>query len=256
LMTSRPSCLSIDKGAIDYDDPPLHVSRKTLQQHKLLKVRGEHHETEEVESKPKAYVIEGDIILVSRPILEALGCTPKTFPQVGQFLTNDDDAFTRRAVAINQDPIGPMSDGTKAPDMPEATARYVDKPKSVEPCAKAVKASMASNNASKMAGTRTDPPEVAIEMSKKISEDKYGAFWAEYSTNIKLGAIEDTAIAEEEDAGDSQDDGVRDDQDQKFTLPIHETTNTVFTACLIKKAVEESSLVEDYMGGKEGHGSR
>jgi len=32
-----------------------------------------------------------------------------------------------------------------------------------------------------------------LDMIKKISEDKYGAFWAEYSTNIKLGVIEDTA---------------------------------------------------------------
>jgi len=30
-------------------------------------------------------------------------------------------------------------------------------------------------------------------MIKKIEEDKYPAFWAEYSTNIKLGVIEDTA---------------------------------------------------------------
>ena len=28
---------------------------------------------------------------------------------------------------------------------------------------------------------------------KKISDDKYGEFWKEYSTNIKLGVIEDTA---------------------------------------------------------------
>jgi len=32
-----------------------------------------------------------------------------------------------------------------------------------------------------------------LDMIKKISEDKYDAFWAEYSTNIKLGVIEDTA---------------------------------------------------------------
>merc|ERR1711971_1193326 len=32
-----------------------------------------------------------------------------------------------------------------------------------------------------------------LDMIKKISDDKYGAFWAEYSTNIKLGVIEDTA---------------------------------------------------------------
>merc|ERR1712095_90365 len=30
-----------------------------------------------------------------------------------------------------------------------------------------------------------------LDMIKKIEEDKYPAFWAEYSTNIKLGVIED-----------------------------------------------------------------
>merc|ERR1712227_769096 len=33
-----------------------------------------------------------------------------------------------------------------------------------------------------------------LDMIKKISDDKYGEFWKEYSTNIKLGVIEDTAI--------------------------------------------------------------
>jgi heat shock protein beta len=32
-----------------------------------------------------------------------------------------------------------------------------------------------------------------LDMIKKISEDKYPAFWAEYSTNIKLGIMEDAA---------------------------------------------------------------
>merc|ERR1712050_723974 len=32
-----------------------------------------------------------------------------------------------------------------------------------------------------------------LDIIKKISDDKYAAFWAEYSTNIKLGVIEDTA---------------------------------------------------------------
>merc|ERR1712158_303959 len=32
-----------------------------------------------------------------------------------------------------------------------------------------------------------------LDMIKKISDDKYDAFWKEYSTNIKLGAIEDAA---------------------------------------------------------------
>jgi len=32
-----------------------------------------------------------------------------------------------------------------------------------------------------------------LDMIKKISDENYGAFWQEYSTNIKLGVIEDTA---------------------------------------------------------------
>jgi len=32
-----------------------------------------------------------------------------------------------------------------------------------------------------------------LDMIKKISEDKYPEFWKEYSTNVKLGVIEDTA---------------------------------------------------------------
>merc|ERR1711983_139367 len=32
-----------------------------------------------------------------------------------------------------------------------------------------------------------------LDMIKKIPDDKYGEFWEEYSTNIKLGVIEDTA---------------------------------------------------------------
>merc|ERR1719192_1224905 len=32
-----------------------------------------------------------------------------------------------------------------------------------------------------------------LDMIKKISDDKYDAFWKEYSTNIKLGVIEDTS---------------------------------------------------------------
>jgi len=32
-----------------------------------------------------------------------------------------------------------------------------------------------------------------LDMIKKIEDDKYEAFWKEYSTNVKLGVIEDTA---------------------------------------------------------------
>jgi hypothetical protein len=45
--------------------------------------------------------------------------TPETFPQVGTFLTNNDDALTGRTSAVHQDPIGLMSGGTKATNMPE-----------------------------------------------------------------------------------------------------------------------------------------
>ena len=93
----------------------------------FVKVRGEHHETKEVvESRTMVYVIEGNIILVSKAILETLGCIQKNFPQVGQFLTDDDDALTGRAFAVNADPIGLMSDGTKDTNIPEAVARIVD----------------------------------------------------------------------------------------------------------------------------------
>ena len=82
----------------------------------FAKVRGEHHKTEEVvESRTMVYVIKGDIILVSKAVLDTLGCIPKTFPQVGQFLTDDDAALTGRAFAVNPDPIWLMSDGTRIP---------------------------------------------------------------------------------------------------------------------------------------------
>jgi hypothetical protein len=92
---------------------------------------------------------------------------PKPFSQLGQFLTDDDDANTGRAFAVNPDSIGLMSDGTKAPSMPEATARTVDNTKSFEPCANAAKASMTSYKDSKTARTRTGPPEVAREVTEK-----------------------------------------------------------------------------------------
>jgi hypothetical protein len=75
------------------------------------------------------------------------------------------------------------------------------------------------------------------------------------------------AATEEEDAGNRQGDGVCDDQDQdqKFNLPINENTSPVntahlsiaveeqtnrFKASLIKKAMEEHSMVGDLIGGK------
>jgi hypothetical protein len=68
----------------------------------FAKVRGEHHETEEVvEARTIVYVIEGNIILVSKAVLETLGCIPKTFPHFGQFLTNDDAAPTGRAFHLD-----------------------------------------------------------------------------------------------------------------------------------------------------------
>ena len=126
----------------------------------FAKVSGEHHETKEVvEFKTMVYVIEGDIILVSRAILQTLGCIPDTFPQVGQFLADDNAALTGRAFSVNPDTIRLMSDGTKATNMP-------DNHKSVEPCANAAKASMTRYKASKMAGAKPDQQEVAREITK------------------------------------------------------------------------------------------
>jgi hypothetical protein len=92
---------------------------------------------------------------------------PETFSKVGALLTDDDDAFTGRASPINPDPIGPMSDDTKEPNMPGAATGAVNKPKTVEHCANAAQASMTSHQASKMAGPGTDPPEVAREGTKE-----------------------------------------------------------------------------------------
>ena len=51
------------------------------------KIRGEHYVTKEsVEARAMVYVIEGNIVLVSRSVLEMLGCIPKHFPRVGEFL--------------------------------------------------------------------------------------------------------------------------------------------------------------------------
>ena len=36
------------------------------------------------------YVIEGDIVLISRSVLEKLGCIPKHFPRVGELLDYED----------------------------------------------------------------------------------------------------------------------------------------------------------------------
>jgi hypothetical protein len=100
----------------------------------FAKVRGEHHETKEVvESRTMVYVIEGDIILVSKAVLETLGCITKAFPQVGQFLTDDHATLTGRAFAVNPDPIGLMSDGTKDPNIPEAEDTIDDNSKPVNP---------------------------------------------------------------------------------------------------------------------------
>jgi hypothetical protein len=59
------------------------------------KIRGVHWKTGEVvESKSMVYVFKGSIVLISREVLETLGCIPKQFPRVGQFLEPDDKALT------------------------------------------------------------------------------------------------------------------------------------------------------------------
>ena len=67
---------------------------------------------ESVEARAMVYVIEGDIVLVSRSVLEMLGCIPNHFPRVGEFLEPDDKDLTGKLFAINPHPTGWMSDGT------------------------------------------------------------------------------------------------------------------------------------------------
>ena len=79
----------------------------------FAKLRGEHYVTDEsVEARAMVYVIKGDIVLVSRSVLEMLGCIPNHFPRVGEFLEPDDKALTGKLFAINPHPTGWMSDGT------------------------------------------------------------------------------------------------------------------------------------------------
>ena len=71
------------------------------------KVRGEHHlSAEVVETRAMIYVIEGDILQVSRSVLEKLGCIPKHFPRVGEFLDYEDKALSGKLVSINLYPTG------------------------------------------------------------------------------------------------------------------------------------------------------
>jgi hypothetical protein len=111
------------------------------------------------------FVIKGDIILVSKAVLETLGCIPKTFPQVGQFLTDDDPALTGRAFAVKPDPIGLMSDGTKDPNRHKATIDA--EPKPINPDANASVACKTSYKTSKMEGSKANRMESAGEAIKK-----------------------------------------------------------------------------------------
>ena len=58
------------------------------------------------ETRAMVYVIEGDIVLVSRSVLEKLGCIPKKFPRVGEFLYYEDKALTGKLFSINPYPTG------------------------------------------------------------------------------------------------------------------------------------------------------
>jgi HSP90 family molecular chaperone len=119
-----PSYLSFVKSNVDSDDHPFNASKQTvLPQRNMVwgtpiadtgaqcfiisNIKGFFdNETEKVvETKTMVYVIE-------RTILETSGCIPEAFPKVGPFLTNDDDALTEGASAINPDPSGLMPDGT------------------------------------------------------------------------------------------------------------------------------------------------
>ena len=58
------------------------------------------------------YVVEGSIVLVSRDVLETLGCIPKSFPRIGEFLEPGDKALTGLVYAVNPNPTGWSTDGT------------------------------------------------------------------------------------------------------------------------------------------------
>ena len=62
-------------------------------------IRSGHWETGEV-VESMVYVIEGNIVLISRAVLEVLGSIPKHFPRVGEFLELDDKALTGTSFAI------------------------------------------------------------------------------------------------------------------------------------------------------------
>jgi hypothetical protein len=65
------------------------------------KVRAEHWKTGEVvESMSMVYMIEGNIVLVSRAVLEMLGCILRHSPRVGEFLEADYKALTGKSVAV------------------------------------------------------------------------------------------------------------------------------------------------------------
>jgi hypothetical protein len=51
------------------------------------RIRGKHYKTGVMlETEAMVYVIEGDICLLSRKTLKALGCLPDGFPRIGEFL--------------------------------------------------------------------------------------------------------------------------------------------------------------------------
>jgi hypothetical protein len=87
-------------------------------------------------------------------------------------LTDDDAALTGRAFAVNPDPIGLMSDGTKDPNIPEAEDTIDDKSKPVNPSANAAVAGKTSYKTSKMEGSQSNQPELAGETIKKNNVTK------------------------------------------------------------------------------------
>jgi hypothetical protein len=68
---------------------------------------------------------------------------------------------------IMQPSLEELLQSTQDPNTPEAVATIDDKPKHVNPSANAAVASKTSYKASKVGGTRSNPPEVAGEIIKK-----------------------------------------------------------------------------------------
>jgi hypothetical protein len=126
------------------------------------KIRGGHWKTGEVvESKSMAYMIEGNIVLISRAVLEFLNCIPKQFLSVGEFLEPDVKALTGKSFAILRGK-GMANEKAANDDDHEAVDKETESRKDIFPGHNTANAGKTDLDG-KVGGTRTDPPEVVGE---------------------------------------------------------------------------------------------